>query len=105
MAKRRIHLIQLILEQDTIKDLHLPAEPRKPTTRTPFDTYNILTNGDNQTKKDDHFRYSSMVGNNLYLGKETLSDLSYSVQQCVRCSEKPLRGNKVNSKKSPRKKI
>ena len=85
--------------------MNLPAERSKPTTDTPFDTHKILTKGDNQTKKDENFKYSSMVGNHLYLGKETLSYLSYSVQQCVRCSENPLRGNKVNSKKSPRKKI
>ena len=28
-----------------------------------------------------------MVENHLYLGEETLSDLSYSVQQCIRWQE------------------
>ena len=85
--------------------MNLPAERSKPTTDTPFDTHKILTKGDNQTKKDENFKYSSMVGNHLYLGKEKHTDLSYSVHQCVRCSEKPLCGNKVNRTKSPRKKI
>ena len=84
-----IQLTQLQLINSIIKNLHLQSGPN--TKKTPVIPNNLLHKDTDGPDMTPEFHYCSVIGKINFLGENTRPDISVSVHQCARFSERPKR--------------
>ena len=86
-----IQLTQPQLIDSIIKDLHLQSGSNvKKTPAVPTNLLHKDTDGEEMTPD---FHYCSVIGKLNFLEKSTRPDISVSVHQCARFSERPMRSH------------
>ena len=86
-----VQLTQLQLIDSIIKDLHLQSGSN--TKKTPAVPTNLLHKDTDGTNMTSEFHYRSVIGKFNFLEKSTRPDISVSVHQCARFSERPKRSH------------
>ena len=86
-----IQLSQPQLIDSIIKDLRLQSGFN--TKKTPAVPTNLLHKDTNGTDMTPEFHYRSVIGKSNFLEKSTRPDISVSVHQCARFSERPKRSH------------
>ena len=86
-----IKLTQPQLIDDIIKDLHLQSGSN--TKKTPAVTNQLLHKDTEGTDMTPEFHFRSVIGKLNILEKSTRPDISVSVHQCARFSERPKRSH------------
>ena len=86
-----IQLTQPQLIDSIIKDLHLQGGSN--TKKTPVVPTNLLHKDTDGTDMKPEFHYRSVIGKLNFLGKSTKPDISVSIHQCARFSERPKRSH------------
>ena len=84
---RSIKLTQPQLTESIIKNLHLQS--RSNPKKTPAVTTNLLHKDSDGPDMNLDFHYCSVIGKLNFLEKSTCPDISISVHQCARFSERP----------------